>query len=85
MYLGIPTFSCYIPTIMKRRSRSGKPVTELGQPAKRPSEYETLKENTAGSSVASKPLGAIDGTCLYWISINPDIDDSEASRRSLAA
>jgi PAS domain-containing protein len=49
----VPTFSWYIPTITKQRSKSGKPVTELGQPAKRPSEYETLKENTAGSSVAS--------------------------------
>jgi hypothetical protein len=37
----------------EKRLESGQRVTELGLPAKRPSEYETLEENTAGSSAAS--------------------------------
>ena len=48
---GTPTSNWCIPTTAKRRLESGQPVTELGLPAKRPSEYETLKENSAGSLI----------------------------------
>lgn len=41
----------------------GQPVTALGLPAKQPSEYEILKENTAGSSVASNLSVQVMGRC----------------------
>lgn len=60
--------------IMKRRLEWGRLATEPGPPGRQRSEYETLKENTAGSS-RLEPLRASDGTLLYWIGINLDVEE----------
>jgi hypothetical protein len=55
MYLGTATSNWSIRMIKKKRLKSEQPRTGLGLAAKRLSEYGTVKENTAGSTVASNP------------------------------
>jgi hypothetical protein len=51
-----------------------QPVTELGLPAKRPSEYETKGEYHWFLS-RLEPVRASDGTLPYWIGMNLDIEE----------
>jgi len=72
---GIPISLCYILTTTKRHVESGSTCLRTGCAGQVSFRVRNAEEGTAGNLSRAEPVRASDGTLLYWIGVNLDIED----------
>ncbi len=81
---GIPISLSYILTTTKKHAETGQPVYAPAPRVMSVFGFVTLKEATVGISVGPNPSARADGTLLYWIGVNLDIEDRKQAEFYLA-
>src|SRR5258706_5064511 len=81
---GIPISLSYILTTTKKHEETGHPVYAPAPRVMSVFGFVTLKEDTVGISVGPNPSARADGTLLYWIGVNLDIEERKQAEFYLA-